>query len=268
VAPKEQTWLRIEKLTKHLGGRAVVDDVSLQVHRGEIVGLLGPNGAGKTTLFRLVSGLLSPEEGQVFFAGKNLRPLQVHQRAHLGLGYLPQEPGIFTGLSVRENIAAALELCGKRAGDVEPLLHQFGLQDLATQKASTLSGGERRKVELARLLAGAPQLMLLDEPFKALDSRAVQDFSHMIRSLVHRHQIGVLLTDHSMQQTLSLCDRIYLMTDGRVVAAGTAQEVLKLPLARQSFWGGAEEEGDTTGNGPNDSDSSRNRLRRSRWHLS
>ena len=207
-----------------LGGRTVVDSVSLELRAGEIVGLLGPNGAGKTTVFSMVMGILPGLKGCVVLkdgdSEQELSALPTHQRARLGLGYLPQQPSAFLGLSVARNIEAVLQLHRKPARRCTELLEMFGLLPLASQKARTLSGGERRRLEIARLLALDPQYILLDEPFAGLDPEAVEDLKEILVNLSGRGT-GVLITDHNVHQALTICDRAYILVDGHIKVSGT-----------------------------------------------
>jgi lipopolysaccharide export system ATP-binding protein len=228
--------LKARDLTVRLGGRTVVDRVSLMVEPGEVVGLLGPNGAGKTTIFRVILGLLE-HEGAVSLGDRDLRPLPTHARARRGVGYLPQGSSVLHGLTVEQNVRLVLQLARRSGGTHEHLL-ALGLADRADQLASTLSGGERRRLELACLLAADYDVVLLDEPFKGLDPLVVTELSQRIRSLAS-NGVGLLVTDHAVQQTLSLCDRAYILADGRLVAAGTPETLLGHPEAQSVFFGGS-----------------------------
>ncbi|MCP4674454.1 MAG: LPS export ABC transporter ATP-binding protein [Deltaproteobacteria bacterium] len=224
-------------LTKAFRGRVAVDDVNLEVRPGEIVGLLGPNGAGKTTTFKMLLGLLQQDRGTVRF-GKPLDGLPLHKRARIGLGYLAQGPSAFRGLSVQDNLLALLEAHKKsdarrRTGE---LLERFGLVELKNQKARTLSGGERRRLEFARALCSSPKILLCDELFAGIDPIAQTEISTAISDLA-RGGVGVLLTDHSVRETLSVCDRIYLIVEGRIQDAGTPTEILQSDTARQLYFG-------------------------------
>jgi lipopolysaccharide export system ATP-binding protein len=240
----EAHTLEVEGLTKRLGGRVVADRVSLRVAPGEVVGLLGPNGAGKTTVFQLIMGILPARSGRVLLGGQRLDRLPTHQRARLGLGYLPQQPSAFMGLTVADNLRSVVLLAG--GGDHPPdwqeLLRDFGLFQLRHQRAGTLSGGERRRLELARMLVRSFSVVLLDEPFKGLDPLATADLIQAIHRL-SREGVGVLLTDHAVEQTLSTCHRAYIMIDGRVVVSGTSLEVSRDPEARLGFFGTGHEAG-------------------------
>lgn len=217
--PLMERLLETYQLTKRLGGRVVVDCLNLYVNRGEIVGLLGPNGAGKTTIYHLLLGMYGADQGQVIFKGSPIDDLPTYRRARLGMGYLMQEPSVFGGLTVEQNLRAVLELkqmpFARAFKSADQYLHRFGLWSLKKQRASTLSGGERRKLELARLLITEPLILLLDEPFKGLDCQSVDDLLGMIQ-IAKREKIGILLTDHAVPKVLSVCDRAYMLDDGRV----------------------------------------------------
>ncbi len=232
--------LEARGLHKHYRGRAVVRDVDLTLGAGEIVGLLGPNGAGKTTIFGIVAGLVRPERGSVRLGGRELLGLPVHRRARAGLGYLAQEPSVFRGMTVRENLLAALEIRGvARRGQAERagrVLGDLGLEAVADQPAASLSGGERRRTEIARALCGEPRVLILDEPFAAIDPHGCAEIAELLRDLRARG-IGLLLTDHRARQLLPLCDRAAVLVDGRVVAAGPPEEVVADPLVRQRYLG-------------------------------
>ena len=224
-------------LTKAFKGRLAVENVSIQVRPGEVVGLLGPNGAGKTTTFKMLLGLLRPDAGSVRF-GQDLGGMPLHRRARLGLGYLPQGASVFQGMGVEDNLLALLEALG---GD-EPqrrahaLLEQFGLTHLRDQKARTLSGGERRRLEFARALCSNPTILLCDEPFAGVDPIAVRDIALAIRALAD-NRVGVLLTDHSVRDALASCDRIYLIVEGRIRDCGTPDQILASSAAKQFYLG-------------------------------
>jgi len=232
--------LEAEGLKVRLGARTVVRNVSLRVRRGEIVGLLGPNGAGKTTVFRMLVGLLRPDAGRVTLFGEDILHEPFYLRARRGLQYLAQEPTIFRGLTVEQNVMAVLERQAPRSSwerdRVPQLLDQLGLAALAKQRADTLSGGERRRLEIARALAGTPTLFLLDEPLVGVDPKTVQDFLLLVRALRDKG-FGILLTDHLVHETLSVCDRAYLMLDGSVVLDGTPEELNQSALARERYFG-------------------------------
>jgi lipopolysaccharide export system ATP-binding protein len=233
-------WLVAHGLAKSFGKKQVVADVSIAVRRGEAVGLLGPNGAGKTTVFTIIMGLLKPDEGEVRLDGYPITRLPLFQRGRLGIGYLPQEPSIFRGLSVKGNILAVLEAhirSGKeRQARLDALLNEFGIAHLANVSALALSGGERRRTEIARAVAGDPVFMLLDEPFAGVDPIAVSEVKALVRQLTKRG-IGVLITDHSVRETLSLVDRAYLIHDGRVMIQGKPDVITNDPEARRVYLG-------------------------------
>ena len=232
--------LETDGLRKTYGGRRVVDGVALNVRRGEIVGLLGPNGAGKTTTFYMVVGLIPPEEGSIRFSGREITRLPMHQRARTGIGYLAQEPSIFRRLTVAENILAILETLPlsrpERIERLKELLEELGLTHLAESKADTLSGGERRRLEITRALVTQPTMLLLDEPFSGIDPIAVAECQQIIRSLRDRG-LGILLTDHNVRETLAVTDRAYLMAEGRVLIAGGASDLINDPKAREIYLG-------------------------------
>ncbi|MEO6014278.1 MAG: LPS export ABC transporter ATP-binding protein [Devosia sp.] len=233
-------WLVAHGLAKSFGAKVVVHDVSIAVRRGEAVGLLGPNGAGKTTVFTIIMGLLKPDKGEVKLDGQPITRLPLFQRGRLGIGYLPQEPSIFRGLTVKGNILAVLEVHVRsrkeRHRRLEILLDEFGIAHLANVNAMALSGGERRRAEIARAVAGDPVFMLLDEPFAGVDPIAVSDVKGLVRQLTQRG-IGVLITDHSVRETLSLVDRAYLIHDGRVMIQGKPEVIAADPEARRVYLG-------------------------------
>lgn len=232
--------LRAEDLTKTFKGRKVVDQVSLHLEAGEVVGLLGPNGAGKTTTFSMILGLLRPDQGRIFLNGEDITDLPVHQRARKGLGFLPQDPSVFRKLSVEENILAILETrrMGRREREerLQELLEELGLSHLAKAKAYTLSGGERRRVEITRALAASPSFLLLDEPFSGIDPIAVADIQGIIKKLKEK-RIGLLITDHNVRETLQVVDRAYLIYGGKLLIAGTAEELASDERAREIYLG-------------------------------
>lgn len=232
--------LKAEGLTKSFKGRKVVDHVSLHLEAGEVVGLLGPNGAGKTTTFYMILGLIRPDQGRVFVNQEDITGLPVHKRARRGLGFLPQDPSVFRKLSVEENILAILELgrMGRRERErrLTELLEELGLSSLAKAKAYTLSGGERRRVEITRALAASPSFLLLDEPFSGIDPIAVADFQGIIKRLKEKG-IGLLITDHNVRETLKVVDRAYLIYGGEVLIAGTAEELASDERAREIYLG-------------------------------
>jgi lipopolysaccharide export system ATP-binding protein len=234
------TLLRTEGLAKAYRQRRVVDGVSIRVAAGEIVGLLGPNGAGKTTTFNMVVGLVRPDEGSVKLEGKDLTRLAMHQRARLGIGYLTQEPSIFRKLTVEQNILAILETCkmGRRERQLrlKYLLEELELTRLAKSRAYTLSGGEKRRLEITRSLVTSPRLLLLDEPFSGIDPIAVYEVQKILRRLRER-AMGILITDHNVREMLKLVDRAYLIHNGEVVYEGTAEQLVHDPKAREIYLG-------------------------------
>ncbi len=233
-------WLIAYALAKSFGKRLVVRNVSIAVKQGEAVGLLGPNGAGKTTVFTMIMGLVKPDSGDVLIDGNKITRLPLFQRGRLGIGYLPQEPSIFRGLNVQDNILAVLEnnMRGKkqRLARVEELLEEFSISHLRKSNALALSGGERRRVEIARALAVNPRFMLLDEPFAGVDPIAVADIQGLVRQLTDRN-IGVLITDHSVRETLGLVDRAYLIHDGAVMIQGRPETIINDPEAKRVYLG-------------------------------
>jgi len=233
-------WLVAHKLAKSFGRRSVVGDVSIAVRRGEAVGLLGPNGAGKTTVFTMIMGLVKPDAGEIRLDGRPITHLPLFQRGQLGIGYLPQEPSIFRGLSVRGNILAVLEnhVRGRAAQQarLKSLLQEFSIAHLANANALALSGGERRRVEIARALAADPVFMLLDEPFAGVDPIAVAEVKGLVRQLTQRG-IGVLITDHAVRETLGLVDRAYVIHGGKVMIQGRPETISADPDARRVYLG-------------------------------
>ncbi len=229
-----------ENLAKAYHGRRVVDGVTIHINAGEIVGLLGPNGAGKTTTFNIIAGLIRPEAGRVMFENKDITKLPMHKRARLGIGYLTQEPSIFRKLTVEENIMAVLEVCDltkqEREARLRHLLEELELTDLAKRKAYTLSGGEKRRLEITRALVTNPKLLLLDEPFSGIDPITVYEVQKIIRRLKARN-IAILITDHRAQETLRLVDRAYLIAHGKILYEGDAQAMLSDPKAREIYLG-------------------------------
>jgi lipopolysaccharide export system ATP-binding protein len=227
-------------LQKSFKGRRVVDGVSLNVRKGEAVGLLGPNGAGKTTAFYMITGLLEADAGEVILEGNNITPLPMYRRARLGIGYLPQEASIFRGLSVEDNIRAVLQVVEpdrkKREEQLDSLLAEFNITRLRKSPSIALSGGERRRCEIARALAGRPKFMLLDEPFAGIDPIAVGDIQNLVHHLKSRG-IGVLITDHNVRETLALTDRAYIIHSGKVLMEGKPQEVINHPDVRRLYLG-------------------------------
>ncbi len=235
-----ETGLAAIRIGKSYRKRRVVGDVSLELRRGEIVGLLGPNGAGKTTCFYMITGLVRVDQGQITIDGVDVTGLPMYQRARLGVGYLPQEPSIFRGLTVEQNVMAIVELVesdkGKRQDAVDQLLRELHIDHLRDSPASALSGGERRRVEIARALATRPSYMLLDEPFAGIDPIAIHDIRDLISFLKDRG-LGILITDHNVRETLSIVDRAYIMYDGDVLFSGTPQAILANPDVRKVYLG-------------------------------
>lgn len=232
--------LRAENIVRKYGQRIVVRGVSFEVNQGEIVGLLGPNGAGKTTSFYMVTGLVRPNEGKVFLDDKDITTEPMYRRAQLGVGYLPQEASVFRRLSIEDNILAVLEMTAlskvERKEKLEKLLEEFGLAHKRKFMGNTLSGGERRRTEIARALATDPKFILLDEPFAGVDPIAVEDIQRIVFQLKQRN-IGVLITDHNVQETLSITDRAYLLYDGSILKAGTAEELASDEQVRKLYLG-------------------------------
>jgi lipopolysaccharide export system ATP-binding protein len=228
------------KLEKSYRGRKVVRGISLQVNHGEVVGLLGPNGAGKTTMFYMVVGLVRADQGRVLLDGSDITKMPMYQRAKNGIGYLPQEPSVFRKLTVAENLMAILETMDisgiERRERRDRLLAELGIAHLAGSMAYTLSGGERRRVEIARALTLSPKFILLDEPFAGIDPLAVQDIQGII-SLLKTKGIGVLITDHNVRETLAITDRAYIISDGEIIMAGSAAEIMASPQVRQFYLG-------------------------------
>ena len=242
--PKKKTLgpeiLRTEKLVKVYGGRAVVNGVDLNCHSGEIVGLLGPNGAGKTTSFYMVVGLVRPNSGKVYFQEKEVTDFPMYKRARLGMGYLPQEESIFRKLTVEQNIMAILETTSlnkkERKHRCEELLNQFGIEHVSRQLALTLSGGEKRRLTIARSLVTKPSLLMLDEPFSGVDPIAVYDVQQIIKNLGDSG-LAVIITDHNVRETLNIVDRAYLVHEGKVVTQGEKDFLLNDPIARRVYLG-------------------------------
>lgn len=232
--------LIVENLRKQYKSRTVVHDISLEVSSGEIIGLLGPNGAGKTTSFYMIVGLVPLDAGRITLDGKNISAMPIHQRAHMGLAYLPQEPSIFRKMTVSENILAILELKKlsekQRQERLESLLHELHITHIRNNTAVSLSGGERRRVEIARCLATDPSFILLDEPFAGIDPIAVLDIQKIIRFLTERN-IGVLITDHNVRETLGICDKAYIVNEGRVFASGNPNDIINNDSVREVYLG-------------------------------
>lgn len=232
--------LRIEHLRKSYRKKTVIRDFSMQLHRGEVVALLGPNGSGKTTTFYSIAGLVTPEGGTVTVDGKDVTALPMYRRAQLGVGYLPQEMSIFRGLSVQDNIMAILDISvprrRERRARLEELLSEFSIEHLRRAPALALSGGERRRVEIARCLAANPKYLLLDEPFAGVDPISVGDIRHLVADLKKRN-IGVLITDHNVRETLEIVDRAYILHEGRVLMSGAPNEVVQNENVRRVYLG-------------------------------
>ncbi len=232
--------LSVRGIGKSFKARKVVDGVSFDVEPGQVIGLLGPNGAGKTTSFYMVVGLVTPDTGDIFLGDASIGNLPMFQRARIGLSYLPQEASIFRRLTVRENIIVALEAHGisgtAKSEKLEQLINEFSINHIADSYGYALSGGERRRVEIARSLAGDPKFILLDEPFAGIDPIAVGDIQEIIRGLKNKG-IGILITDHNVRETLGICDYAYIMKDGKVQVQGAAQEVATSELARRFYLG-------------------------------
>ncbi|MDH5858398.1 LPS export ABC transporter ATP-binding protein [Lampropedia aestuarii] len=247
AAQREQaSSLQAKHLKKTYGGRTVVKDVSLDIHKGEVVGLLGPNGAGKTTSFYMIVGLVRSDGGGIFIDGQSIADMPIHKRSRLGLSYLPQEASIFRRLTVEENVRAVLELQIDEQGKplqrkeigirTEQLLEELRVDHLRNSPALALSGGERRRVEIARALATKPRFILLDEPFAGVDPIAVMEIQRSIAFLKDRG-IGVLITDHNVRETLGICDRAFIISEGSVLAHGSAQEIIENPDVRRVYLG-------------------------------
>ena len=232
--------IEVEGLAKSYGTRAVVKNVSLSLRRGEVAGLLGPNGAGKTTCFYMITGLIKADKGRILLDGEEITALPMYQRARLGIGYLPQEASIFRGLSVHDNIAAVAEIAepdrSRRAALVDDLLKELHIEHIKESPALALSGGERRRVEIARALAAQPSFMLLDEPFAGIDPLAIADIRDLIEYLKQRG-IGILITDHNVRETLEICDRATIIHDGEVLYEGAPDEVRNDANVRRYYLG-------------------------------
>lgn len=232
--------LETRDLVKHYGGRNVVNEVSINVKRGEVVGLLGPNGAGKTTTFYMVTGIIRPDKGHIIFDKKDITRLPIHQRARSGIGYLSQEPSIFRKLTVEENIMSVMETLSfprrERQRQLDSLLNQLKIEHLRKNRAYTLSGGERRRLEITRSLVTNPMFILLDEPFSGIDPIAVYDCQEVIREL-RDMGLGILLTDHNVRETLTITDRSYIMYEGKILIAGTKEQLINDPKAREIYLG-------------------------------
>lgn len=232
--------LRGENLVKIYGSRKVVQSVSIEVNQGEIVGLLGPNGAGKTTTFYMMVGFVQPHSGNVYLDGEDITDLAMYRRAQKGLGYLPQEPSVFRKLTVEDNISAILEMTNLSKSDqsdkLESLIDEFGLHKVRRNVGDSLSGGERRRTEIARSLASNPKFILLDEPFAGIDPIAVEDIQFIVEKLKDKN-IGILITDHNVQETLSITERAYLMFEGNILKTGTAEDLAEDEMVRKVYLG-------------------------------
>jgi lipopolysaccharide export system ATP-binding protein len=232
--------LSVSKLVKSYRGKRVVDGISFELNSGEVLGMLGPNGAGKTTTFYILVGLVSPEQGEIFVNGERIDHMPMWERARKGITYLPQEPSIFRGMTVEENLTAIAEISdlGKdqQAALVEQLLEDFGIKRLRTQMANTLSGGERRRTEIARSLVINPCFILLDEPFTGIDPLAIAEIKELVRDLKKRG-IGVVITDHNVRETLKICDRALIINQGRGLIEGRPDEIVESELARKFYLG-------------------------------
>ncbi len=232
--------LETRNLVKEYGGKRVVNGVSINVRRGEVVGLLGPNGAGKTTTFYMITGIIRPDSGHTIFDKKDITKFPIHQRARSGIGYLSQEPSIFRKLTVEENIMAVMETLGfprkERQRQLDYLLNQLKISHLRKNKAYTLSGGERRRLEITRTMVTNPMFILLDEPFSGIDPIAVSDCQEVIKELKDMG-LGILLTDHNVRETLTITDRSYIMYEGQILIAGTKEDLINDPKAREIYLG-------------------------------
>lgn len=244
--PTESQWqpegsiLRAEGLVKRYGKRTVVNDVNINVRQGEIVGLLGPNGAGKTTSFYMTTGLIVPNAGHIFIDEQEITDYPVYKRARAGIGYLPQEASVFRKLSVEDNIMAVLEMTGKprqyQTEKLEALIKEFRLEKVRKNKGDQLSGGERRRTEIARCLAIEPKFIMLDEPFAGVDPIAVEDIQHIVWQLKYRN-IGILITDHNVHETLNITDRAYLLFEGRILFQGSPEELAANRIVKEKYLG-------------------------------
>jgi len=240
VPESDTLMLRTENLVKRYGKRTVVNHVSIDVKQGEIVGLLGPNGAGKTTTFYMTVGLVVPNEGEIFIGQQNITNFPVYRRAQHGIGYLAQEASIFRKMTVEDNIKSVLEFTEmtprEQKNKLESLIDEFGLEKVRKNSGDRLSGGERRRAEIARCLAIDPKFIMLDEPFAGIDPIAVQDIQSIVAQLKYRN-IGILITDHNVDETLSITDRAYLLFEGKVLFQGTAEELADNPVVREKYLG-------------------------------
>ncbi len=238
--------LEIKGLSKTYGNRYVVRDVSIHVRTGEIVGLLGPNGAGKTTTFYMIVGIITPEKGEIFLDGENITGLAMYQRARKGIGYLPQEPSIFRKLTVQENLRAVLEIQNSTINNIESridinqevdrLIEEFNLRGFSTREGYRLSGGERRRAEIARAIAIKPTFLLFDEPFAGIDPITIIELKKMLNYLKSKG-IGILITDHNVRETLSITDRAYIISSGTVLAEGTSEDLINNPSVKEAYLG-------------------------------
>ena len=232
--------LNIEDIVKDYNSKNVINNISMSINPGEIIGLLGPNGAGKTTLFYIIMGLIRPNSGQIKLDGHDITKLAMYSRARLGISYLPQEPSIFRGMNVRDNINCVLEITEKnkklRKIKLEKLIEIFGLEKIQKSSARVLSGGERRRVEIARSIATQPKYILMDEPFSGVDPIAIEEIKKIIKSLSDNN-IGIIITDHNVRDTLSLVDRAYLIYEGRILISGSPDEILNSDDAKRVYLG-------------------------------
>ena len=233
--------LSIQEISKSYDSKKIVSSVSLEVNTGEVIGLLGPNGAGKTTCFYMITGLINPQSGNIFINKKNITKLTIDERANLGIGYLAQEPSIFRGLSVKDNILAILELrtdlsASEKNNKLFDLLKKFNIDHIKDTAGISLSGGERRRVEIARALASDPKFILLDEPFAGIDPISVIDIQEIIKEL-KSNNIGILITDHNVRETLDVCDRSYILNNSKIIAEGKSEEILKNEKVKQVYLG-------------------------------
>jgi lipopolysaccharide export system ATP-binding protein len=235
------TGITAENLVKIYKKRRVVDNISFHIKQGEIVGLLGPNGAGKTTTFYMIVGLIKPDGGKVFLKGDNVAGFPMFKRALMGIGYLPQENSIFRKLSVEDNIRCVLDLKGMEKDRIEEivdsLIRELGLEKIRFQKAYTLSGGEKRRTEVARILSIKPDFLLLDEPFTGIDPIAIADIQNIILQLKRDRNLGILITDHNVRETLKITDRAYIINEGKILVSGTSEELIKNKEARRIYLG-------------------------------
>ena len=240
VGDAEHMVLRTENLVKKYGKRTVANHVSINVKQGEIVGLLGPNGAGKTTTFYMTVGLITPNEGQIYLDDQNITKFPVYKRAHLGIGYLAQEASVFRKMTVEDNIKSVLEMTGTskeyQREKLETLLEEFNLVDRRKNYGDRLSGGERRRTEIARCLAISPKFIMLDEPFAGVDPIAVEDIQSVVYKLKEKN-IGILITDHNANETLNITDRAYLLFDGKILFQGTSEQLAENPIVREKYLG-------------------------------